>query len=1034
MKTKTLFFIFAFLFVLSLSNISALTGTFNVTTDAGTFTLTNEVLDQVRLELGVGLDTLAYSDGYVYDAKIVGDVLFMTAGSSSGSFSAFDISNPSSISLLDTDSTLLYPKDFSISDGYAYIASNYGIYTIDVSTPSSLGTPTLTESLSSYTTHDGMDIEIVGTTLYEFTGNYLMVINITSPGTLAYVDDFAYFWGSRRMDGETYGSMAKDEANNHLFIAASDELFLWDISSPFAPSGLDYIYTEDGDSFVEYGDGVIATHSVEGSEVNFYTVSVSDELVHEGTFSDGYQPFKIGILEQALIHNGLCYINTWDYGITILNVTDIDNFYPISQWNDGTYSIDGAIDMIVDDDGVAYFASGADDVLSSVNFSQYSSSVGTYRSKVFDATAAVNWEYFNWSSVVPSGATSQVRYRSCNDAACSGESFGSYTSTEPADISGLTPNRWFQFEAQVGRGTDPSTAATMGTFTVQYSSANSLDFNSPADDATVGVSANLSCDYDASTGTYTDADIYVWYSNGTLFGSQNTNPGAATFTESYIVDFTGENGAFLWTCEGTKDDLTLVTIGSNRTLNVDSDGPEISYIDRTDDEWLNYSGNVSIFATPTDSSGVDVCSIYHNFTGGALALNYSADATSGVAFGQNYTLADGIYDYYITCNDSLGNVKVASTYTLGIDTVSPNPANITAPENGSSTEGNTVTFDYNVSDDNIAYCRYTVTDVNGTVNNDLSDVYVNCSAGSTEFAVTQYGDYTLEFEVWDYALNRVFDYVNFTTIEGSGGGTGGGGGGGSVITEIAKIPVVALQEIVSEISYSDLDRAIIFAMFNNICASKAESEEQTLAIQDYTQTCELTLADIQNMIVTVLEKKIDTTEEDLVEFYTSYRDRDVTQIYQPLSVVTQEGLFTSVLGIVNPLTITPPRVDKPTAIFQTEGSTTIEQIFTSNKEIKDCLVISGGSAVECEVLGSNTFKVVYYINDVRFFDGIFRGEVSIISDAQTEEQTEVKSVVLYFRVYNLAYKFAGLPVWVWGTILLAIGLIALVYYLIRRDK
>jgi len=46
--------------------------------------------------------------------------------------------------------------------------------------------------------------------------------------------------------------------------------------------------------------------------------------------------------------------------------------------------------------------------------------------------------------------------------------------------------------------------------------------------------------------------------------------------------------------------------------------------------------------------------------------------------------------------------------------------------------------------------------------------------------------------------------------------------------------------------------------------------------------------------------------------------------------------------------INPPRLDRPFIISQTEGNTTIEYIFTVNKDIRDCSILSG-EGFECEI-------------------------------------------------------------------------------------
>jgi len=260
-----------------------------------------------------------------------------------------------------------------------------------------------------------------------------------------------------------------------------------------------------------------------------------------------------------------------------------------------------------------------------------------------------------------------------------------------------------------------------------------------------------------------------------------------------------------------------------------------------------------------------------------------------------------------------------------------------------------------------------------------------------------------------------------------GGGSSGGGSSG----DTSQIPTIAIKNIDASGRFNELQRAILFARINKLCEEDKTGKIETLTVVDYSGQCSLTKVTLEGLISKLASEGISISPDDLVSFYSNYNDKKLEQVFFSLEVIEDYDLFTAVLGLTNQMLVNPPRLDKPFILYRTVKNTTIEYIFTVNKDIRDCSVLSG-DGFSCEVLTPTSAKLILNLNDTDFLDKVFIGEISITSDAEASN-LEVKRVSVIMRVYNLSYPIAGIPA-LWILIFLGIVLFILAIFFITRSK
>jgi len=491
-----------------------------------------------------------------------------------------------------------------------------------------------------------------------------------------------------------------------------------------------------------------------------------------------------------------------------------------------------------------------------------------------------------------------------------------------------------------------------------------------------------------------------WNSTGDLNLSITKNLTGISNSTTYQMTFNSTD-TFYWNCEATNNNSRSTSADNNYTINVDINSPVISLNYPSDNSYLNYKTNVEFNYTPEHSTqDIDTCILYSNSTGVWAKNQTDNSITKGVINTFKLNLSETSYSYTVWCNTSLTGSSAYSqygNYTFTTDTIFPTisidlPIKTTA---GSQT----ISFNNTANDTNLDSCKYSIFDSDGNIDGLNNNVSFSCGT-NVSATVTDYGTYNLTIFAVDLAGNENSTTESFTVSQLSSGG-----GGGSEI-EVEKIPTIALKQIDSTVLYSELERAVFYARINTYCSIK--KTEQTLAVQDFSGECSLKKSDMESILGNLISEGFAPTLNDMILFYEKFNEGELEQTYQTLDIVKTYDLFTSVLGITNEMLVNPPRLDRPFIIFQFEENPKIEYTFTVNKKIRECLVISGEN-LTCEILSDNSFKIIFVIEDSDFFDKIFQGEISVVSDADPQN-IEVKRISLVPRVYNLSYSIAGVPI------------------------
>ncbi len=427
--------------------------------------------------------------------------------------------------------------------------------------------------------------------------------------------------------------------------------------------------------------------------------------------------------------------------------------------------------------------------------------------------------------------------------------------------------------------------------------------------------------------------------------------------------------------------------------------------------YLNY--------TATDSNGISVCQIWHNLNG-TFALNRTnTGVSSGVMNFTTYNILDGTYSWNIWCNDTTGKARFSATNrTFIIDTTLPS-VSINTPI--TTTVGSqSIQFTDVSTDTNLASCKYSVYNSSGSIDGLYENITKTCNSASTA-TVSGYATYTVRSYALDLAGNENYAEENVTTTASSPGSPGGGGAG----QDVEKIPVVGVQNVnESTKKYNPFELEVIYARLNDYCAEKKDlSEKPTLAIQDYSGECSLTLADLKIVQARISEQGISVAEDDLIKLFRQFTGQLLFQGYESSDTVEKYKLFTSVLGITNPMKINPPSLSRAFVISSDGEPRNVSYAFSVNKNIRECTIIRGEN-MHCEVLSNTTFRVVQYINDTNFFDKTFEGEVTITSQASAQN-LEVRTVPVFMTVYNLQGLILGIPAYIFG-----IGMIIILFVIV----
>lgn len=530
-----------------------------------------------------------------------------------------------------------------------------------------------------------------------------------------------------------------------------------------------------------------------------------------------------------------------------------------------------------------------------------------------------------------------------------------------------------------------------------------IDVPSPSQE--FGFNTSISLNY---TITNTTSISSCWYNldNGENF----TIPNCANTTFNASV-----SSHTLYLFSNTTDDILS---NDSVTFTISITYPAIT-LDTLNESYFN--SQVYLNYTASDSDGIAYCEIWHNFNGSFSLNETNSGITSGEMNFSVFNVSDGIYIWNVQCEDGVGNKRFSSTnFTLTVDTIYPN----TTINSITTTSGSqTISFNFSVSDINVNLCKYSIFNSSGGIDGLNQNISMDCSLTEFSATVTNYGTYNLTIYAIDLANNENSTTRSFTVSPSTTIITGGGG------SSEPTIPVIALSPISS--TYTDLERAIIYANINNYCSNKVRNEP--LAVSDYSDLCSLNTNDLTILIKQINEDfNIQISLTDMTNFFANYKNKKFIQFYATQAEIDSYGLFASVLGLVTLLQFTPSSISKPVIINQNpENNYTITFKLSSNKPLSQCEVISNEN-VFCEVSNS-TVIIKYYINQTNFLSKVFSGLVNVRTDAPSD-QLESKRINIAFTVYNLGYKVSGIPFIAFIFISLSVILLSLFFLFKNLSK
>ena len=209
---------------------------------------------------------------------------------------------------------------------------------------------------------------------------------------------------------------------------------------------------------------------------------------------------------------------------------------------------------------------------------------GKYYSKVFDAESSVDWSTMEWGETTDENNTLTVDYRSCNDSACSGESWATGLAGGDTNHSlSAAANRFFQYTVNFDTNSaawdpwavgtsDPRTYAKFTNASVNYNNSpattvTSIDGNPDNTGLplfTVSIDGNLTIAFnaeDADAGDTLTVDINYSEDNNQGSGTaivDNLTLGAAVCDDADLTDTTA--CSWDWDITGVADGNYYINI------------------------------------------------------------------------------------------------------------------------------------------------------------------------------------------------------------------------------------------------------------------------------------------------------------------------------------------------------------------------------------------------------------------------------------------------------------------------------------------
>jgi len=454
--------------------------------------------------------------------------------------------------------------------------------------------------------------------------------------------------------------------------------------------------------------------------------------------------------------------------------------------------------------------------------------------------------------------------------------------------------------------------------TQQYATNLTLPLNYTVTDALVGIG---SCWYSVNSSVTEISDTLITNCFNTTFNVSGTG----TYSLNLSVNDTVGN-----------TNSSVVTFGITLT------SPSVVLDYPINNQYLNYTQNISFNFTATDSEGLDSCQLWSNWTG-AWHKNYTWNKPTNAT--QNYTkvnMTDGQYIWNIWCNDTLNNGGWAlSNLTVIVDTTYPLPIiNSITTTVGSQT----ITFSHNVTEANIDNCKYSIFNAtSGSVDGLNANVSLtNCNSTISSATVTSYGTFNLSITAidkvgWENVTSKQFT-VSASTSSSSGDG------GGAPPTERSVVAIKKPANITK--TFSNLQRAILYLKIRGYCTNFSISKT----------TCSL-LAEKKFALISLLNTlNMQITENELNQFLDYYNKNLIENVQVSKSDADTYNLVVAIVSITEAeWQLFPTNIDTPCLMIED----TCSYIVQSSRTLKSCEIIDGDIGFTCTLTSNSTTLIVY---------------------------------------------------------------------------
>jgi len=264
----------------------------------------------------------------------------------------------------------------------------------------------------------------------------MSIINITNksnPIRISSIVDRNYLNGANRIfisGNFSYVTAAVNDSINIINITNK--------SNPVRVGSLSDSIWFDGITGVHViGDYAYVTGQTSDS-FNIVNITNKSNPVRTGSIKDNW----INFTEELFVVGDYAYVTGQvNDSISIINISNKSN--PVRVGSLSSPSLNAAAGIYVVGD-YAYVAGLSNDSINIITINETYSS-GTYESNVIDGGSKQIWSSVAWSETEPTGTNLSISFRSCDDSACSGESYGGSDDSSTSTLS-VSNNRYFQFK------------------------------------------------------------------------------------------------------------------------------------------------------------------------------------------------------------------------------------------------------------------------------------------------------------------------------------------------------------------------------------------------------------------------------------------------------------------------------------------------------------------------------------------------------------------------------------------------------------